>query len=606
MSRSSRRRPVTPTRPPVSRVRVGALAVAIALVAGCVAWRLVDLQVTPDEALAEDVGSQVREETIPAPRGEIHDRWGRVFAISLPRPSIVANPRLLSATDRAHPEVDLTGDAVRRLDGLLATEPATLEARLRSDRSFVFLERQVDPEVGEAVRALEIPGVYIDEEQRREHPVDDCSGIGVVGRVDVDQNGVSGLEAIYHGLLQGRDGVMLRQTQAGGDVRIPGGFRVVEPMEPGADLRLTLDRNIQFEAEELLAEALEAAQGDHGIAVVSDPNTGEILAMANVVRDPETGEAGCTTTNLAATWAYEPGSIMKPITFASVFEHDAWPEQYPVDVPHRLRVDLGAGVPAHFYEDRSVAVDGASVAPARMRRDSSNNGTILMAQEAGADALYSTMVDFGFGRVTGLGLHGEAGGILDTLDSHALELSNAAIGQSVAVSPLQMLLAYNALASGGRLVAPTLVAHEVGTAQPATVVSRETADTVVRMMRQVVIDGTGVQAQIPGYEVAGKTGTAWQPCDIGYECSDGSKHITASFAGIVANDAGAALSAIVVIDNPRVAANGGGAVAAPVFADLVQYALRQLRIAPQADGLGAPERVRAMTAGAPLPESDGP
>ena len=571
-------------------------AALIALTAGF-GWRLIDLQLMPDEALASEIGSQVRHDSIAAPRGRIVDRHGRPIALSLPRPSIVANPRLLQAADKKDTERDLLEDAVTRLSGVLTTDPDVLRERLARDKAFVYLERQVDPRVGEAVRALGIAGVHINEEQRREHPHGGCSGLGVVGRVDIDQIGVSGIELAYDEHLTGSPGVAVRQTQGGGQVQLPGGFQVLEPMTPGADLALTIDRYIQFEAEQMLSRALEESAGDHAIAIVSDPDTGEILAMANVTRDPETGSASCTTTNLAATWVYEPGSIMKSLTFASIFENDAWPEFLPIDIPHRLRVGLGGNVAAHFYVDRSVPVEGASRTPTWVLRKSSNNGTITMAQELGPDALYETLTRFGLGQVTALDLSGEASGILDPLDSHVLELSSAAIGQSVAVTPLQMLLAYNTLATGGLRMDPVLVLDEVGSTAPKRVVSSDTADTLMRMMTQVVIDGTGRRGAIPGYTVSGKTGTAWQPCDdVGYVCLDGGRHLTASFAGIVSNDQGPALSAIVVIDNPADKTAGGGSVAAPVFADLAAYALRQLRIAPTSGGLPIGDRVRAEAA----------
>lgn len=569
------------------------LLVVLTLIGIGFGWRLVDLQLLPDESLAADLGSQVHHEQVTAPRGEILDRHGREIALSLPRPSIVANPELLQAADAVDPTDDLIAEAVDALASVLTTEPAVVRERLESDRTFVFLERQVDPEIGEAVRALELPGVYIDEEQRREHPNGDCSAISLVGRVDTDQRGISGLEEEYDDHLTGTPGEVVRQTQAGGEVRIPGGFQVVTPMEPGKDLTLTIDRNIQFEAEQLAIEAVTEAEAARGMILVGDPVTGEVLAMANVSRDEEDGPVKCTTNNLAATRVYEPGSIMKPITFASVFENDAWPELYPLDIPRRLQIDQSS----FEFVDESIDKEDERVSrtPTWVLRKSSNNGTILMAYEVGADALHETLVAFGFGETTGLELGGEARGILDELDSNALELSNAAIGQGVAVTPLQMLQAYSTLAAGGLRNDPVVVVDEIDDRPPVRVVSQETADTVMQMMRQVVIDGTGRAADVAGYDVAGKTGTAWQPCagGVGYECDGGGRVLTASFAGIVSNDDGPALSVVVVVDDPQVLASGGGAVAAPVFAEIAAYALRQLRVPPLSDDVSRGGRVRA-------------
>ena len=588
---------VVAARPPVSKPRVFVLLVALAVVGGGFSWRLVDLQLTPDAALAGNVGSRVTESEIPAPRGQVLDRQGRPISFSLPRPTVVANPRMLRAADITDEAADLLTDAVERLAPLLSTDPAVIRERLSADKAFVNLDRQVDQDVGDAVEALSIPGVYLIQEQRREHPHGSCSGISLVGRVNVDQVGISGIEHDFDEALTGTPGRAVRQTQAGGNVQIPGGFQVVEQMTPGRDVVLATDRSVQLRAEELLVEALDAAGGDHAIAIVSEPNTGEIVAIANVVRDEETGLARCTTTNLAATWAYEPGSIMKALTFASIFENDAWPESYPIEVPHRLSIDLGASEP-FVFEDPNIAGGTEQHTPTWALRKSSNNATILMAQELGPDALYQTLVDLGLGEVTALGLPGEASGILDTLDSHALELSNAAIGQGVAVTPLQMLVGYNALAAGGIKVDPVVVIDDVGRGSAERVLSEETADTLMRMLTQVVIDGTGHRAAIPGYTVSGKTGTAWQPCDRGYECDDGTRHRTASFAGVVSNDSGAALSAIVVVDHLADAYAGGGSVAAPVFAELAEYALQQMRVPPLSDGVAPEGRVRAPAAAA--------
>jgi cell division protein FtsI/penicillin-binding protein 2 len=587
------RKKVVAARPAVSRGRAITLLVLLAGVALGFGWRMVDLQLMPDEALAGDIGSQVRTLTIAAPRGEILDRHGRPIAFSLPRPSVVANPRLLQSADEKDAERDLLEEAVAQLSTVLSTDPAMIRDRLSREKAFVNLERQVDPEVGLAVLDLGIAGVYLDSEQRREHPHGSCSAIGVVGRVDIDQNGISGLEYEYDDHLQGTTGREIRQSQAGGQVRIPGGSQIIEPMIPGDDLVLTIDRSIQLKAEMLLIEALQEVEGDTGIVIVTNPNTGEVLAMANVRRNSETGLVDCTTNNLGATWVYEPGSIMKTLTFAGVFENDTMSETATFDIPHNLSYNLGAGVEPHVYRDKSVPVEGEAHTPGWVLRKSSNNGTILMARSLGADGLYNTMRDFGLGEVSSLDLPGEASGILDSLDSHALELSNASIGQSVAVTPLQMILAYNAIAAGGLQMEPILVSDQVGQNAPTRVVSESTADTLMAMLSGVVADGTGRRAAIGGYGVSGKTGTAWQPCGNGYWCPDGTRHLTASFAGILSNDSGPALSAIVVVDNPEGDRTGGGDVTAPIFSELMAYAAQQLRISPMTNGVLPDGRVRA-------------
>ena len=602
------RKKVVSALPAVSKGRAFTLLVLLASVALGFGWRLVDLQLMPDEALAGDIGSQVRTLTIASPRGEILDRHGRPIAFSLPRPSVVANPRLLQSADEKKDDRDLLGEAVAQLSVVLSTDPAVIRDRLSKDKAFVNLERQVDPEVGEVVLDLGIAGIYLDSEQRREHPHGSCSAIGVVGRVDIDQDGISGLEFEYDDHLQGTAGREIRQSQAGGQVRIPGGSQIIEPMIPGDDLVVTIDRSIQLKAETLLVEALQEVDGDTGVVIISNPNTGEVIAMANVRRNPETGLVDCTTNNLGATWVYEPGSIMKTLTFAGVFENDTMSETATIDIPHNLRYSLGVGVDDHVYRDKTVPVEGEAHTPGWVLRKSSNNGTILMGRSLGADGLYDTLRDFGLGEASSLGLPGEASGILDSLDSHALELSNASIGQSVAVTPLQMILAYNAIAAGGLRMDPVLISAQVGQNAPTRVVSESTADTMMAMLSGVVADGTGRQAAFGGYGVSGKTGTAWQPCGNGYLCPDESRHLTASFVGIVSNDSGPVLSAIVVVDNPQGDRTGGGDVAAPIFSELMAYATQQLRISPMTNGVLPDGRVRAdpaVSVTAPVGEGPG-
>ncbi|NIS33155.1 MAG: hypothetical protein GWN79_15365, partial [Actinobacteria bacterium] len=413
--RTSPRRPVVASRPTVSKGRVACVAVGMTLVTAGFGWRLVDLQLRPDPALAGQIGSQVREQVIEAPRGDILDRHGRTMALSLTRPSIIADPRLVPAA-----EVD---DIVGQLAAHLSTDPAVIERRLRSGQAFVFLERQVEPAVGDAVLALGLPGISSQDEPYRDHPNRECSGLSVIGRVDIDQVGISGLEERFDDHLTGEPGLAVRETQRGGDVRIPGGYQVVTAVEPGLDLHLTLDRNIQYEAEQLLVEALERTGGGKAMAIVTDPATGEIHAMANAVRDAETGEARCTTTNLAATWTYEPGSIMKALTFAAVLENGAWDEHTPVHIPSVISVARGAGMADHNYTDVNLRDGDATHPPSWIMAKSSNNGTIRLATKLGADPFQSTLERLGIGERTALEFKGEASGILDDLDSHGLMLS---------------------------------------------------------------------------------------------------------------------------------------------------------------------------------------
>lgn len=567
----------------MGRGRVVAVALVLLIIAGTLVYRLVDLQITPDAALAE-FGTAISRDAIPAPRGQIVDRDGRPLAMSLAMPTVLADPRLFD--DAA------TADAVARLGPLLSTDDALLTERLSSDRAFAYLERQVDPDVGEAVDELDIPGVWVVDEPRRENPNGECSAMGVVGRVDTDHAGISGLEMTHDEQLRGVPGELIFEASADGASTIPGGRRTVIPPEPGDDLRLTLDRNVQYRSEQLLVEAAEASQAGQATVIVGVPSTGEIISMASVTAEDETGEIACTTTNHAATWSFEPGSIIKPLTVSGVIAAGVHDPNMGIEVPGWIeRGD-------HTYKDHWPH-DTEIMSLRSILANSSNIGTILLAEKLGADGLFRTFTDFGLGTPTALALPGEASGILDELDTHVLELSNAAIGQSVAVTPIQMHQAFGAIANGGVLVDPTLIDDDSG-APPASrrAVSEFAADAVMEMMGGVVTDGTGTRADVPGYHVAGKTGTAWAVCaDTGtYWCADGERHFTASFVGIVSNDDGPVLTITVVIDDAKGVRYSGGSAAAPLFADLADYSLRQLRIPPSSAAANPGERVRAVAA----------
>jgi len=590
---SKNKRKVRAVRPHVGRGRIVTVCVLATLVLAGFMWRLVDLQLMPDPAFASGMGTRIVERPIAAPRGEILDRHGRPMALSLPAPTVIAEPRLFSSAS--------VPSTVSILSEVLSTDSSVLARRLDGDGYFAYLERQVDSDVGRSIDALRIPGISTIDEPRREHPNGDCSGIGVVGRVDIDHKGISGLEEQFDEQLTGVNGQVFSEASANGRNTIPGGTQVVDAAQPGETITLTVDRNIQFQAEKLLVDAVEQVSGNLGVIIISDPTTGEIIAMANARRDSTTDVVECTTTNLAAIWSYEPGSVMKPITVASLIEANPSLASELIEVPYSIvRADGAAGKQFQdhwFHEPEMMSLTD-------IISKSSNIGAILVGEQVGTDTLHSTLVDMGFGRPTALGFKGEASGILNDLDINSLALSNVSIGQGISMSPLQLISAYNSFANEGFKPDPVVVIDDVDTAAGKQVVSETTANAVLSMMEQVVVDGTGTRAAIPGYRVAGKTGTAWEPCTpgLGYLCDGGGRHYVATFAGIVSNDDGPALSAVVVIDDPQreLGAYAGGSVSAPVFSEVVSYALRQLRIAPMGEVGAAQNRVRSEPATQPI------
>ena len=549
--------------------------VLLLLALGGLVYRIVDLQATPDQRILEEVAIPLGEITVPAPRGTVVDRNGRTIALSLPAATVVSDPRIVEDPHRA----------AEALSEILGIESSVLLGKLQGEGAFRYVVRQIDPEVGAQVSDLGIDGVRVISEPRREHPNGECSALAAVGRVNIDHVGMSGIEETYDDHLSGIPGRMIKEVGVDGTT-IPGGLQEMTAPTVGHDITVTLDRNIQFQAESMLLDVVAAAGAASGVALVSLPATGEIVAMANVARGSD-GIVNCTRHNLAATWTYEPGSVFKPVTAAAALSSGAVSEHVAIDVPSHLTIW------EHRFEDSPTHGD-VRLTPTEIVTRSSNIGTIRMAQLAGEDRLHQTIRTFGFGALTALDFKGESKGIVSPLSRwNGLSLPNMAIGQGLAVTPLQMLHVYNAIANDGVLVPLRLIddgAGHSGAAEPAPVriLSSEAASTLMRILESVVRSGTGREAAVEGFSVAGKTGTAWQPCDVGYECLNErdeliGRHHTATFAGIVSNDDGPALVVLVVIDQPKGDRISGGRLAAPTVSKIAEYALRQLRISAELD-----------------------
>ena len=557
---------------------------------GGLVYRIVDVQATPDPRILEDVAIPLGEITVPAPRGTVTDRNGRTIALSLPAATVVSDPRI----------VEDPHGAAEALSEILGIEASALLGKLQGEGAFRYVVRQIDPEVGEQVSDLGIDGVKVISEPRREHPNGDCSALAAVGRVNIDHVGMSGIEETHDKHLSGIPGRVMKEVGVDGTT-IPGGLQEVTAPTVGQDITVTLDRNIQFQAESMLLDVVAEAGAASGVALVSLPATGEIVAMANVARGSD-GIVNCTRHNLAATWTYEPGSVFKPVTAAAALSRGAVSEQVAIEVPSHLTIW------EHRFKDSPTHGD-VKWTPTEIVTRSSNIGTIRMAQLAGEERLHQMIRAFGLGTRTALEFKGESKGIVLPLSRWSgLSLPNMAIGQGLAVTPLQMLQVYNTIANDGVLVPLRLIddsARLSGAAEPATVrvLSSEVASTLMRMLESVVRSGTGREAVVEGFSVAGKTGTAWQPCDVGYECLNEreeliGRHHTATFAGIVSNDDGPALVVLVVIDQPKGDRISGGRLAAPAVSTIAEYALRQLRIPAELDAAPG-ERRRAEPATVP-------
>lgn len=585
-----------PPLPLVGRGRVVTVLVVLALALGSLVYRIVDVQATPERRVLEEVSNPLGEIIVPAPRGTVFDRNGRTIALSLPAATVVADPRLIA---------DPHGVAAA-LSAVMGVEAEALLDKLQGEGAFRYVARQVDAGVGDQVVGLGIEGIRVIPEPRREHPNGDCSALAAVGRVNTDHVGMSGIEESHDEHLSGTAGRVMKEVGVDGTT-IPGGLEEVTAPIEGRDITVTLDRNIQYQAESVMLEAVADAGASSGIALVALPATGEIVAAANVARGSN-GIVDCTRHNLAATWSYEPGSVFKPVTAAAALASGAVFEHVAINVPSYLTIW------DHRFEDTPTHPD-TQWTPTEIVARSSNIGTIRMAQMTGGQKLYRTIRSFGFGARTALDFKGESKGILLPLSQWSgLSLPNMAIGQGMAVTPLQILQAYNTIANGGVLVPLKLIVDDIDAGAgagageepaPMRVLSPAVAATLMRMLTSVVEEGTGREAGVEGFSIAGKTGTAWQPCDVGYECVNErdeliGRHHTATFAGIVSNDDGPALVVLVIIDEPKGERISGGKLAAPTVREIAEYALRQLRV-PAELNTAPGERRRAEPAPEPQP-----
>jgi cell division protein FtsI (penicillin-binding protein 3) len=573
-----------------TRRRILTMLVVSALGLSAVVARLTQVQaMSAARYERRGVDQRVRTITLAAERGSIFDRHGTDLALSVSEQTVWANPRV----------VDDPAGYAAKLAPVLKVDQKALAQRLSKDRSaFVYLARKVDVATAEAVRRLELPGVDFVPESKRFYPSGALAG-PLLGAVGIDNQGLAGLEVQYEKALSGRPGELTVERDPTGR-RIPQGRSQLRPAARGSDLVLTVDQSLQYEVERALMEAVTGASAKGGTAVVEDVRTGAVLAMANVV-GPVTGSparpAGGSERNRAVTDVYEPGSTNKVITMAGAVEEGVVTPETRFRVPDKLAVGN------HVFSDHEPhPPTDWSVTDVLV--NSSNIGTIMVAQKLGKERLDRYLRSFGFGDRTGVGFPGEATGLLlDPDDWYVTSMGTVPIGNGLAVSALQMLQVYVALANGGVWRPPVLVGatidsrgrhHAVEPGPTRRVVSAATAGQLNEMMTKVVAEGTGTKAQIPGYSVAGKTGTARKPLEgaRGY-----SGQYVASFVGFVPAEA-PRLAAVVVLDEPTPIY--GGQVAAPVFSRIMQYALRLDRIPPPAPPSGS------TTAPAVAPAADGP
>ncbi|HUO46427.1 MAG TPA: penicillin-binding protein 2 [Acidimicrobiia bacterium] len=562
--------------------RLGALGVGLALAWMGMGLRLYQVQVVQAPDLAErGVAQRQIERELNPQRGNIFDRNGDPLAMTVEAASIFVNPQEL--TEPVY--------VAQQIGGMLGRDHNALVEQFQSDSQFVYLRRQVELERAAEIIDLGLPGIYSHPEPKRVYPTGTVAS-HVVGFVNIDGVGAEGIEHEFDDLLKGTPGE-LRFEQAPNGVPIPWAPTQSVPAIPGDDLVTTIDLPIQYSAEEACKSTLQVTGGTACWIVALAVETGDVLAVAGAPQfDPaiRQGVDGSAFGNFAVRGMYEPGSTQKLITFAAALDQgivrpDTLIRQ--IDDVIELRPEACKRNDDEIfgcYKDfESHEVEDMAVAD--VFRRSSNVGTIKIAQLMPPGVVGQYLTAFGLGEQTGIDYPGEAAGLINLDPSCEVCPLSASIGYGVAVTSLQMAAAYAAIGNDGVWIQPHIVtaAHGLDSGReifaPATrqVVGEAIAQQLRAMLSDVVEAGTGVSAQIPGYRVGGKTGTANKLGDDGRYTD-----ITmASFVGMAPIDDPRVVVAVVV-DSPTFEYRTGGLAAAPAFAQVMEQALHRLGVTPDA------------------------
>ncbi len=555
------------------RSRYIALALFLLLCFGLVIFRLVQIQLIQAgryEAIAQT--QRLEEVKLEPQRGSITDCDGRQLAFSKEVKTVYASPN--QVTD---PEM-----AAAQLAAILKIPKEDILPKLTKKSGFEYIVRKIDPDLAERVKAAGIPGIGMLDESTRCYPAGSLAA-QVIGYVGMDNTGLAGLEYDYNTLLAGVRGEQDVEKDAAGNP-IPGVGQLKSAPVDGSSMELTIDEDIQFKAESVLDAAVQEFSAKNGTLVLMDCRTGEILAMANSpmfdlnqfpTTDPEVYR------NHAVCDAFEPGSVLKVVTAAGALQERVMTPGTVLGIPRELPVADRTFSDFHEMPEQMTMT--------QVIAQSSNVGTIQIAQALGKEGLYRYMQQFGFGAATGVGFPGEVSGRLPELAKWtAPSLATIGIGQGISVTTTQVARMIAAVGNGGSLVQPKLVKAiidpegkrtEANTEEPQRIITEDVAAQVKAMLEEVVRSGTGTRAAMNLYTCAGKTGTGMKASPKGgYE-----DNYMASFAGFAPAEK-PVLAMAVVLDSPTTIY--GGEVAAPVFSQVMEFALRHLEVAPSDSGAG--------------------
>ena len=516
------------------------------------------------ELRADARTQQVTTVTVPGERGRVLDRNGKVLAVSEDAATVIATPYQVK---------DPAGTAERLAAILPGTRLDFEEALSDPESGFAYLAKKVSLDEADRVEKLNIEGISTLPDSRRLYP-QGALAAQVVGAVGAENEGLTGLEQSQDATLGGDNGEQEVVHDARGE---PIRFDTIKQASVGQDLRLTIDAAIQDRAEEAIAAVGEQYSAAGASAVVMDPDSGDVLAMANWPGfDPtELEEADPEQlANRATGFTYEPGSTFKAFTVAAALEENIVSPDTSFYLPSTIKVADREIEEAHARPPINATVS-------QILAQSSNVGAVTIGLEVGAEKFDGWIRRFGFGEPTGVAFPGEEQGIVLDLDEYSgSSMGNLPIGQGLSVTPMQMAAAYSAIANGGVLRTPRLISEAGGERRPTDaegtrVLSPDTAAKLRSMLEGVVeAGGTASEVEVPGYQLAGKTGTAEKAVDGGYSETD----YVASFVGFApAKDP--ELLVAVMVDEPLYV-HTGGEVAAPVFGDIAEFALPYLGIAP--------------------------
>lgn len=537
------------------------LLLCFMLAAAGLVWRAVDLQILNQDFLQQKGDAvYLRNTSIPAYRGQIQDRHGYPLAISAPVSSVWANPQ----------EFDAAPGQIRQLAQMLEMPLSRLQVRLKGTEGqrFVYLRRRMDPQLALQIDDLQLPGIYLEKEYRRYYPDGEVAS-HLLGFTDVDDHGQEGLELAYEDWLNGEAGS--EQVIRDGKRRMVEKVERIRAPEPGKDLQLTIDRRLQYLAYRELKAAVTQQRARAGSLVLMDVRNGEVLAMANQPSFNPNNRSELQvsrTRNRAVTDLFEPGSTIKTFAVAAGIESGLYKPDTVIDT-----------APGYFKVGRHLVRDHhnyGAIDVSTVLLKSSNVGAARIVMDVPPERFWSILDRAGFGAVPGSGFPGEASGRLVHFDQwRAIEQATLSFGYGMSASLLQLTNAYAALANDGLIHRPRLLVHEP-VEPPRRVMQPNTARLVRHMLEAVVSKaGTAPRASVPGYRVAGKTGTVKKAVAGGYA----EDRYLSIFAG-VAPASNPRLAMVVMIDEPTSGDYYGGLVSGPVFSRVMGGALRTLGVAP--------------------------